>query len=227
MDVDNGASPSLDEVRRYHLGRLNDALRRPGMWGGETTLRLFLDAVAFIEGRSAVWQQEQDTLRDRGAFTALGVRGAFARVLPGYEDEGAVASVYAEIAWRHGWLTMDRVMATEEHQRLCLDADWCDRDRSLDDVLDELGPPSVRCGGGNPRYSQTLVYAAADRTCGLVSFHFAGTYDWQAPQPQPESPPALVAVRHGDGLFLDTFAFTSAGSDQRAVHGGSGVSEIG
>jgi hypothetical protein len=44
MDVGNGASPSLDEVHRYHLRRLNDALRRPGMWGGETTVRLFLDS---------------------------------------------------------------------------------------------------------------------------------------------------------------------------------------
>jgi hypothetical protein len=226
VDVGNGASPSLDEVRGYHLGRLNDALRRPGMWGGETTLRLFLDAVAFVDGRGAVWQQEQDALRDRGAFGALGVRGAFAHVLPGYDDDAAVASVYAEIAWRHGWLTVDRVMPTEEHRRLRLDVDWCARDRTLDEVLDELGPPSVRCGGGNPRFSKTLVYAAADPTRGLVSLQFAGTYDWQAPQPQPESPPMLVAVRHGDGLFLETFAFTPAGVGQRAVHGGSGVREI-
>jgi hypothetical protein len=227
MDVDNGASPSLDEVRGYHLGRLNDALRRPGMWGGETTLRLFLDAVAFVDGRGAIWQQEQDALRDRGAFTSLGVRGAFADVLPGYADEGAVASVYAEIAWRHGWLTVDRVLSAEEHRRLRLDADWWGRDRNLDAVLDEFGPPSVRCGGGNPRYSKTLVYAAADRTCDLVSLHFAGTYDWQAPQPQPESPPLLVAVRHGGGSFLETFAFTPMGSGRREIHWGSGVSEIG
>ncbi len=214
------AEPSLDEVRSYHLDRLNHALRRPGMWGGETTLRVFLDAMAFVDGRGAVWQQEQDTLRDRGAFRSLGVRGVLAHVLPGYDD-GAVASVYAEIAWRHGWLIVDRVMPTEQHRRLCLDADWCARDRNLDEVLEELGPPSVRCGGGNIRSSKTLLYAAADRACGLVSLHFAGTYDWEAPQPQPESPPVLVAVRHGDGPFLDTFAFTPKGFGQRATQGPS------
>ncbi|XVU29044.1 hypothetical protein ACQPZJ_18860 [Actinoplanes sp. CA-054009] len=211
MGMDSGASPSLDEVRRYHLGRLNDAVRRPGVWGGETTLRLFLDAVAFVDGRSADWQQEQDALRERGAFTALGVRGAFARVLPGHDDDGAVGSVYAEVAWRLGWLTIDRVVPADEHRRLRVETDWCARDRDLDEVLDEFGPPSVLCGGGNPRFSKTVVYAAADRTCGLVSLHFAGTYDWESPQPQPESPPALVAVRHGNEPFLDTFAFTPTG----------------
>jgi hypothetical protein len=45
------------------------------------------------------------------------VRGAFARILPGYDDDGAVASVYADIAWRHGWLRVDRVLPDGDHRR--------------------------------------------------------------------------------------------------------------
>jgi hypothetical protein len=219
VDTGGVTRPSLDQVRQYHLGRLNDALRRPGMWGREITLRLFLDAVAFVDGLGEVWQREQDTLRTRGAFNALGVHGAFADVLPGYDDAGAaVASVYAEIAWRHGWLTVDRVMPDGDHQRLCDDVvQWCARDRLLDEVLSELGPPSVWCGGGNLRFSKTLAYAAADPGWGLVCLHFAGTYEWDAPQPQPESQPVLLAVRHGDGSFFDTFTVTPTGAAYRAA----------
>jgi hypothetical protein len=79
------------------------------MWGREMTLRLFMDAVAFVDGLDGVWQAEQEQFKARGAFTSLGVHGAFADVLPGYLDDGsAAASVYADIAWRHGWFRVDR-----------------------------------------------------------------------------------------------------------------------
>ena len=60
---DATARPGLDELRRYHVNRLDEALRRPGMWGGETTIRLFLHAVAFADGQDEVWRQEQYALR--------------------------------------------------------------------------------------------------------------------------------------------------------------------
>ncbi|MFD5922279.1 hypothetical protein ACFVYP_36675 [Kitasatospora sp. NPDC058201] len=44
------------EVREYLLTQLNGALRRPGMCGGETTLRLYLDAVAFADAAEPAWQ---------------------------------------------------------------------------------------------------------------------------------------------------------------------------
>ncbi len=138
VDIDGTTRPTLGQVREYHLGRLNDALRRPGVWGRETTLTLFLDAVAFVDGLTEAWQQEQDALRNRQAFNALGVHGAIAHILPGYDDDGAVASVYAEIAWRHGWLTVDRVLPADDHRRLREDVvAWCARDRTLDEVLSE------------------------------------------------------------------------------------------
>jgi hypothetical protein len=217
VNPDPVARPTLDEVRRYHLNRLNDALRAPGMWGHETTIRLFMDDMAFVDGVAETWRQEQQALRDRGAFNALGVRGVVVDLMPRYRDGGStVASVYAEIAWRHDWLTVDRTLSDRDLAAIRDDpASWCARDRNLDDVLSNLGPPSVRIGGSNRRYSKTLAYATADRTQHLVCLHFAGLYDWDAPAPQPERAPVLVALRLGDGTFRESFTFTPAGAAYR------------
>lgn len=210
---DSAARPGLDEVRRYHLDRLNEALRRPGMWGGETTIRLFLDAVTFADGLDEAWRQEQQALRDRGAFSALGVQGAVAALMPGYRDHGGVAaSVYADLAWRHGWLVVDRALPDADLRRL---RDDPGRDRNLDEVLAEFGPPSVWIGGNSPRYSKTLAYAGADRSRSLVCLHFAGVDDGQP------GPPQLVAIRHGEGELRDSFTFTPTGAAYRNSAGRS------
>jgi hypothetical protein len=214
---DTHPAPDLEEVRRYHLDRLNQALRRPGMWGGELSIRLFMDDVAFVDGMNELWKQEQDDLRARGASNALGVQGAFAAILPGYRDHGAAAaSVYAEIAWRRGWLAVDRALPDDEHQQLAAEiCRWSGQDYQLDEIEAELGPPSVLFGGSNPRYAKTLAYAAASGSRGLVCLHFASPYDWNAPQPQPEPRPFLVAARYGTGPFVDTFTFAPAGASYR------------
>ena len=142
MKADATGRRSLDEVREYQVTRLNHALRRPGMWGGEIALRLLMDAVAFVDGLDEVWQAECEQLRARGAVNPLGVRGAFSEILPEYRDDGAMASVYADIAWRHGWLKVDRTLSADDFQRLRDEATrWCAQDRYLDEVLVELGAP--------------------------------------------------------------------------------------
>lgn len=216
MSASSDRAPGLEEIREYHLERLNQALRRPSMWGQETTIRLFMDEVAFVSGMGELWKQDLDELRQRGAFTAAAVSGAFAANLPSYRDHGAaVASVYAEIAWRRGWLAVDRCLPDDEYGRLCAAGDrWSGRDYRLDEIEAELGPPSVLIGGGNPRYAKTLAYAPTARDRGLICLHFASTYDWNAPRSQPE-PPVLAAVRYGAGAFVDSFIFTPAGAAYR------------
>ncbi|WP_412538708.1 hypothetical protein R8Z50_22990 [Longispora sp. K20-0274] len=216
LTVEPAVRPGLREVREYHLSRLANALRRPGMWGGEITLGLFLDAVAFIDGRPEEWSRDQDELRTSGAFTSIGVRGGFAAVLPGHDCEGATASVYGDIAYKRGWLSAERVLPDGLFRRLRSGAEWLIRDWSLDEVLAVFGEPSVWFGGANPRFPKTLAYAGADRADGLVCLHFASTYDWQADPPAPDTPPILLAARHGVGPFPERFTFTPTGSAVRA-----------
>jgi hypothetical protein len=177
-----------------------------------------MDAVAFIDGLDEVWQREQEHLRARRAFLPTGVSGGFAAVMPGYHDDGAVASVYADIAWRHGWFLVDRTLSDTDVQELRDDViEWCARDRDLDQVLTELGAPSAWFGGSNPRYPKTLAYATGDRARNLLCLHFDSTYCRDA-SPQEESSPLLVAVRHGEGAFADSFTFTPAGTAYRHDH---------
>lgn len=159
MNDDLLTRPRVDEIRQYHLQRFNSALRRPGMWGNEITIRVLMDAVAFVDGLDRAMDEETDALRSRRAFNGLGVLGGVQDVLTGYQGhQEAVASVYAEVAWRYDWLLVDRLMPGEVHERLRTEAaEWCSRDWHLDEVLTELGPPSVLCGGSNPRFAKTLV----------------------------------------------------------------------
>lgn len=214
------ATPGVDEIRRYHLDRLNDALRRSGTWGGETTIGVFLDDVAFVHGAGEEWRAAKAELRQRGAFAPTGVGGAVRAVLPGYRDgDAVVASVYAEVVRRLGWLTVDRTLSDDEYELVRGQGHrWEERDHGRDDLRAELGPPSVSIGGDNPRYSSTLVYAPADPGADVVCFHFAGTHDRYAPEVRVHAEPVLVAVRHGRGAFRDTFTFTPAGAAYR--HGG-------
>jgi hypothetical protein len=53
------------------------------------------------------------------------------------------------------------------------------------------------------RHARALVRLAEQTVLRTWS---ACTYDWDASQPQPESPPILHAVRQSDGAFLDTWS---------------------
>ncbi|WP_174361945.1 hypothetical protein [Nocardia brevicatena] len=47
---------SATEIRDYLVGRLNSALRRPGMFGGEIALRLLLDHLVYAEHQDHAWE---------------------------------------------------------------------------------------------------------------------------------------------------------------------------
>jgi hypothetical protein len=52
------------------------------VYGGEIAIILYFDALAHVERRDDAWTAERDMLRSRGAFTSIGVPGAFAHLLP-------------------------------------------------------------------------------------------------------------------------------------------------
>ncbi|WP_329127374.1 hypothetical protein [Streptomyces sp. NBC_01465] len=205
---------SVQVVLDYLVRHLNSALRRPGMYGGEMGIRLYLDAVAFADSAEEACQEELEGLRTRKAFFSTGVSGAF-KDLWSDTHEGSMASVYAEIAHRQGWLALDRTLTAAEYAMLRHSGEtWCREDRHLSDVVTAFGEPSVLFGGTNPRYPKTLAYATDRRDDALVCFHL-----WNGLSPSPTSPtaclrtePVLWAIRAGGTLFTDGFTFTPEGA---------------
>lgn len=212
------------ELREYLLNRLNLALRRPGMFGAEIALVALGDAIAFADRREAQWRAERDSLDARGASSATGVLGTFTGVLPsGSRCDDAVASVYAELAHRCGWLKLDRVLSNAEYTEIRADLDsWSTRDWRMSQILARLGQPSGFFGGTSPYYPKTLAYATEQGDDPLVCFHLWNSFDLSSPSElravYPE--PMLMAVRCGTGAFLDAFTFTPEGAARRPAGGG-------
>jgi hypothetical protein len=204
-------------VRHYLTGELNYALCRPGVYGGETALMHCLAALAYVDDREEDWRGERGVLHDRGAFVATGVSGAVERVL-GERSEDVMASVYAELAHRHGWLTLDRVLESAEYDRIRSAVEpWCASDRTMSDTMAEFGPPSVLLGNRNPRCPQTVGYGTARTDQPLVFLHlWNGTETDAASTWPPDRPePLLLAARRLADRFGDEFVFTPMGAGHR------------
>ncbi|MET8372744.1 hypothetical protein ABZU42_23835 [Micromonospora profundi] len=172
MSSGRDADVILGEARRHHLAQVNGVLRRPGMYGrDEMAERLVLEAMAAVDGSLERWSTECDGLRERDAFTPTGVGGAYSSILPAGAVRDATASVYAEVAHRLGWLELDRALSEAEYERLSADiSGWLSRQRTLADVIERFGPPSIWIGGTNPLYPKTLAYTTADRDHVLICF---------------------------------------------------------
>ena len=186
----------------------------------ELAERLLLEAMAAVDGCLAQWRAECDVgYADRGAFTATGVMGAYSNVLPANSLRDAAASVYAEIAHRLGWLYLDRALSKSEYSLLAADIDgWAAPDRTLSEVIETFGAPSLWIGGTNPFFPKTLAYTTADLDDDLICIHLWNAFANAAPDTGlhgvcPE--PAVLAVRHRPGNFPDSFTFTPEGSRHR------------
>jgi hypothetical protein len=211
-----GSARGVGEVRGYLLDQLNSAVRRTSMYGGEPSLRLYLDAVAFLEGREQDLAGAIEGLKSRGAFISTGVAGAV-KVVLGHRQDDVMASVYAEVARVFGWLAVDSPVSVADYRRTreALPT-WCAQDRTHRDVVDEFGAPSFMLGGTNPLYPKTLGYAADDDR-PPVFFHLwngtdaGATRTWPPDHPEP----LLLAGRCGGQRFVDGFVFTPTGSARR------------
>lgn len=201
---------TLAEARRHHRAQVNSVLRRPGIFGrDEMVERLVLEAMAAVDGSLARWWAECDGLRNRRAFTATGVHGAYGAVLPAEAVRDAVTSMYAEIAHRCGWLDLDRTLSTADHRRMAEDiGGWVTRDRTLSELVDTFGPPSLWIGSTSSLHPKTLAYATDSRDDALICIHLSNA--------GAES--VVLAARHLPGEFPDSFSFTPEGRRRRPTN---------
>ena len=201
-------------MHAYLVDQLNHALNSPGMFGGEPAILMLIEHLLFMQGQpGARWDVVIQPLRERGAFSAIGVKGVFRELIPGIHDHD-IGSVHAEFAHRRGWLRADRLLEPHVHQELMDRApEWAAEDRYWPDVVAEFGAPSILFGGTNPKYGKTLAYVSADPEHPMVFFHlWNGDLDEASPTWNPSyEQPVLWAVRLGDRPFQESFTFTPAG----------------
>lgn len=217
MATDVALAPS-DEIHGHLLQRFDDVLRRPGTFGshgnGEFAAQLLVDLVLAAEQRPGLLSEQQRRWAEQGAWTPLGVTGAFHAELPAPHDIPAM-SVYAELARRLGWLRTGRLLDDEEYRALRGGiAGWTAQDRTWPDVRAAFGPPSMMIGGRNPEWSKALCYAPADPDRPLVTFHL-----WNEPD-SGLAQTVLLAVRVGEGPFGGQFSFTPHGRRLRPADAG-------
>ncbi|QEH32193.1 hypothetical protein OJF2_06620 [Aquisphaera giovannonii] len=145
---------TIHQVRDRLLDTLRQAVQRPGLFGGtdfgvELVMQTLLRDLTFIDEREGDLKAAMDDLVARGQFSSMAVRGSFLQYVDSrnsYGDE--VASVYAAVAHRLGYLTMGSTVPDADfgRMRLGLPVVCRDRDWTAGDVIARFGPPSLRVG---------------------------------------------------------------------------------
>lgn len=139
---------SAELVRDRFVERLNDAVRRPGLWTPlifeDQFFEGLLGDLAFIDGSEADLQAAVFEVVDaRGLRSSIGTRGPLGKLLPERYLSSAIAALWAEIAGRLGWLSHDPVpSAVWESGRAALEAAVREDLRGRD-VRDLIAVPSV------------------------------------------------------------------------------------
>jgi hypothetical protein len=115
--ADAPASRSVTGVRAHFIERLNLALLRAGLYGGELALGIFMDDLAWIDGRD---DRVADVMKAWGTWSPVGVRGWLARLFgdrPSRHDVAA-AFTYADLACHWSYLRPQRTLTVQEYARL-------------------------------------------------------------------------------------------------------------
>ncbi len=195
---------SSQEIREYFFKLINNALPRLSMFGGETAARFFLSHLAFIDERDLELENYLNKLTERGAFTSLGVSGAFRKYTHLQATDVEIASVYAEIAFKMGYLNTDRILIKSEFESLHsgLRKTCRSQDLNTEDVVQQFGTPSWKAGT-NPSWPWVFLYFCNELDHGSIAFDFwnDGYYDL----------PVLRNIRIQGPNFGREFTFTPLG----------------
>jgi hypothetical protein len=141
-------------------------MKRTGMYaatGREMQLlagRLLAD-LCFLDDRDADWQQERNRLQSYGK---LGVTGPFEALFGSPRCQAEVASVYAEVFHRLGYLPIASPVGQQRWQEMTggLRGHFEDRDVRQGEAERTLGRPSLLVDG------RILCYAPADPAAGWL-----------------------------------------------------------
>jgi hypothetical protein len=150
-----------EAVHERLMTELHGSLRRPGMYFGcpmdqELGYLRTLDLLCFVDEREPALDTERERLRRVGARypsnLIAGVSNALRMVMPDVEEfSSEVASVYAEVAHRLGYLRVERTVEPEalDSTHALFGESTFGRNWTARDVEQALGAPSFQVGTGN------------------------------------------------------------------------------
>jgi len=117
--------------------------------------------LTFLDGREGDWERAR---RELHSYGKQGVAGPFEALFGSPRCQGEVASVYAEVFHRFGYLAVDHLAGRSRWLELTggLRERFEDRDVLRSEAEDMLGPPSLVAG------RTVLCYAAADPPSGWL-----------------------------------------------------------
>ena len=118
VGADSNVRP-VEEVRARLVERLDHALRRPEMWAPVDGLDGFFEGLlrdlAFIdEVEEGLAEAIAATVEGKGLKSPVGMRGPLAGLMSGNAIAAVIASLWADVAWRFGWLHLDARATPED-----------------------------------------------------------------------------------------------------------------
>lgn len=157
---------SAEDLRSRWLELIPAIMSRTGMYASSgREMQIIADQVladlCFLDDRDADWQQARRRLQSYGK---RGVTGPFEALFGSPRCQAEVASVYAEVFHRLGYLDIDHPVSQQRWQELTGSLRECfeDRDVRRSEAEQILGPPGLVVG------RTVLCYAAADPALGWL-----------------------------------------------------------
>jgi hypothetical protein len=198
------------------LERLELSLARPGMWTGDEDgfFGLLLEDIAFVDKRETELEELRRVhLEERGLWTETAVAGAFARIFAPWKLlRTEVASVYAELACRFGYVHPPRLTVDEwEATLVALVREVAAGDATGAEVIRRHGEFSYVVGSG------VAVYVSADGRWLFLDFRDPFFHAFQALADAPLRNLRLPTPHFDDGVVFTPwgrrFALAAAGPD--------------
>jgi hypothetical protein len=168
---------TIQELRDKKLDILKGSVLRPRMYahdqyGVENHFLSILYDLSFIDDRESDLEIQLDTLREKGLMSPQRVAGR----LPDYFSEvqcfsNEISSIYAEIAYNLGYLTLENLFVTEKWEEIYLNInDLCrNQDQHVNDIITQFGKPSIEIG---TIWRPIHAYVCDDHKKGWICFDY-------------------------------------------------------
>lgn len=171
---------TIESYRERTIEMLHYMLVRPAMFGRGQGLEILFKQVigdlCWIDEREQEFTAARNDLQQREVSRSTGVTGELRACLEPYLGRGlpiedGLSLIFGELAYRLGYVHLERVLTKAEWAGL---RDWFDHELLIDDlrqsdVIRRFGEPSVRVGSGY----WTHCYASEDTSEGWLCFEYA------------------------------------------------------